>query len=203
MKNIERVIIKGDTMRKFAALLICLAAVSVQAKDEALLNDQDAWKLYTAPEISFSKVNGDVQALGGLGIGTILNDRWTFGLAGRISVNDVNTGEGGDYSLDQWKHWYAGGELGYIFAPDRLVHLNPSVFVGAGEAKAKGYIGSEKSGDFLVVEPRLALCLNLHETWELNVGVGYRWTDGLDTLAVEDDDLTDITWFVQLRATEF
>lgn len=189
-------------MRKLVALLAGLLALPAFAADRAMLDDTDTWKLYTAPEVSFSDINGSTEALLGLGIGTILNNQWTFGLAAHINPNDL--GGDADVGVEKWKFWNAGGEVGYIFAPASLLHLNASLFVGGGQIKVEdSFFGGDDSDGFLIVEPRLSLCLNLHETWELGIGVGYRWVDGVNFDGLDDDDLSNVTGTVFLRATEF
>jgi hypothetical protein len=192
-------------MRKLAALLVCLSAISVLAKDTAVLNDADVWKLYTKPEISFSDINGDLETMGGVGIGTILNEQWTFGLAGHISINDIKAQEGSsDFRIDRWNFWYAGAEVGYILSPQSLLHLNPSILGGGGQIEVDNSpFDDHRTASFVIVQPQLALCLNLHETWELGASVGYRWISGADINGLTDEDLSDLTWSVFLRATEF
>ncbi len=187
---------------KIAGLVLCLAA-GVYAEDRAVLNEEDVWKLYTTPQVKFMDINGNNTTFAALGIGTILNDHWYFGFLGQINMNDADVNEdSGHASIDRYDMWDAGAEIGYIFAPASLVHLDGSLYFGGGQVTIQDF-GSEDESGYVVLEPQVSALINLHEVWELGAGVGYRFTDGVDTPAVSDSDLTDITYRVFLRATEF
>jgi hypothetical protein len=186
-----------------ACLILGVAATSALAQDTAVFTDDDAWKLYTTPHVKFMEINGNNATIGGVGIGTVLNERWTFGAAGRLLINDIKADEDGNVNLDSWDLWDAGAEVGYIFAPASLVHLNPSLYFGGGQAQLDYAFDGQETASFIVLEPQIAVCLNLHETWELGVAVGYRWVSGVDTPALSDEDLSDLTGTIFVRATEF
>ena len=180
------------------AVLLTAAPLALRAQDDAVFGEEDIWKLYTTLSASLTQVDGGDSALLGLNIGTILEDQWRFGVAARTSV-DSTTSDSGELSFDTWDYWDLGGEFGYIFAPASLVHADLSLFVGGGRIEDDG----GDSTDFMVVEPAIAACLNLHETWELGVRLGWRFTDGFEYGRLDDGDLTEPVYSIFVRATEF
>ena len=179
------------------ALLVTALPLTLRAQDHAVFDREDVWKLYTTLQFSLTQAGGADQSLGGIGVGTIMNDQWRLGIDAHTQVDDL-TSDNGDLELGTWDYWELGGDVGYIFAPASLVHADVGLFAGAG-----WFDSGDDSSDFLIVEPSAAVCLNLHETWELGLRAGWRYTDGFSAGALDDGDATELVFSVFARATEF
>lgn len=185
------------------AMVVCLGATAVMAQEKSVLvDDEDIWKQYTRPEVKVTDVNGNQATLGGVSIGTILNDQLYFGITGDILVDKITADDDSDIRLDRWDWWYAGAEVGYIFNPDSLVHLSVSSLFGGGQIEFKDTPDDDTDG-FWIIEPGIQANINLSDTWEFGLGVSYRWTSDIDLDGVEEDDLTDVAFTAFFRALEF
>ncbi len=181
-------------------LFALLVPPAVRAEDATVFSEADTWKLYTTPQASVTELGDQSTVLGGLGIGTILNDQWRFGLQVRTQLDEVTVERSG-LTLSTWDYWDYGLDLGYIFAPASLVHVDAGLFLGGGKIEPDR--DSSESTDFAVIEPSVAACLNLHETWELGLRLGWRWTDGLSIRSLDDDDADELVLTLFFRATQF
>lgn len=182
------------------ALLFAMVPLALRAEEDAVIGENDVWKLSTTPQVALTQIGGSRSVLGGIGIGSILDDQWRMGIASRVLVGDV-TADHGRLSLSTWDYLDVGGEFGYIFSPADLVHLDAGLYVAGGRILRER--GDDNRSDFWIIEPSVAACLNLHQTWELGLRVGWRHTEGFGVGLMDDSDLREPVFTLFVRATEF
>jgi hypothetical protein len=192
----------------WALPMLALIAMPVMAKDQTLLEEEDVWKLYSKFEVKVTEIGSDVAELGGVQVGTILNDQLGFGLGVYALLNDVESDNAGIADPNAFDIWWLGATVDYDFAPASLLHPSIYVFAGGGWMNLEGVgdaeADDEKHSDFLFLEPGLNLSVNLNETVELGLGVGYRITNGSDGAdGFKDGDLSAMVGNIFVKFTEF
>jgi hypothetical protein len=169
-----------------AALL--LASTPALAK-EALINMEDARSGgFGGPVLKLGSINGDnAVMLGGEGGGTFTAGPHSLiiGAAGYGLVNELewdNTGR-------KLEMGYAGLLLGYTHQPDRVVHWEARMLLGAGNVSIADTGGSnDEDANFLVSEFSLSGEVNVTDFLEVGIGGAYRLTSEplIDNLDAKD-----------------
>jgi len=157
---------------------------------------------YGGPALSIGKLNGKYAVFTGGAGALVLNHRFIiggagYGLVNRIDISQEGTPEDSSRYLNMG---YGGLELGYIIAPSQLVHIKVSSLFGVGGMGSHGYIDiwdedyDENDFDvyqdvFFVLQPTVALELNVAKFCRLDVGATYRYTSGFDYKGLKTGDL--------------
>lgn len=194
-------------MRSLWALpMLALIAMPVLAKDQTLLEEEDVWKLYSKFEFKITEIASDTAEIGGIQVGTILNDQLGFGVGFYALLNDIAVDNPALVTPKAFDIWFVGGTVEYDFAPASLIH--PALYLtgGYGYMQLEAVPGAgdnDKESDFLFVEPGLNVAVNLNETVELGLGVGYRIANGSDVKGLEDEDLSSVVGNAYVKFTEF
>ena len=192
-------------MRRLSAIVaFALLTLPALAAERTLLDEEDVWKLYTEPSVRVTDVNGNSATLAGIGIGAILNDQLSLGVEGNGLINDIKVDSAGDVIVRSFDWWYAGATVGYTFFASDLVHLNISSLFGGGEMHTHPDPAlREESVAFAVIEPRAMAFINVTDTVEFGVGMSYRYINGFELDAIDDDNIDDIAWVASFRVSEF
>lgn len=189
-------------MKKFLALLVAgLAATAVVARDETLIDESDAWMMYTRPELSLSDIGGHSATMGSLSVGWMLNDKLSLGPSVTFGLSDTRDDALGD--IERFDVWYAGLRAEYTFYSYKLVHASASVLVGGGNASVSNYSSKDDNTGFAVVEPGVNVAVNAWDWVEIGVGIGYRWVDSISVGGYDEKDFEDWNIGVFARFTEF
>jgi len=163
---------------------------------------------YGGPQVKFTSIDGQFGVLvGGRGAWTV-NRTFSLGLAGYGLVtkhkfeytdmfnkefnNNLNFGYGGFY-------------LEYIYKPLEYIHVAGNVLFGAGAANYgdSTNLGSKSSGNvwdnspnriYVVIEPTLAIELNITRFFRISAEASYRWMDDIreNTQFTKSKGLADI-----------
>ncbi len=196
-------------MRK-AVLLFFIIALSTltfgQSKDEiqTLVSGDFHLSGFGAPELKISRMNDDLAVMiGGRG-GMIFNHQLVLGGGGYGLVNDVPVAITPD-STRYLNFGYGGFFLGYIMAPNKLIHLDFNTLIAAGGLGFRDAVFRDWDDEWdeyedfdvdahtdavLVLEPTLNLILNLTTWMRLGVGASYRYVYGLDNPYIGDLDMS-------------
>ena len=202
-------------MRK-VVLILMIVGLSVlsfgQSKDEmqTLVSGDFYLSGFGAPELKIGRMNDDLAVMiGGRG-GFIFNHQLVLGGGGYGLVNDVPVEITPD-STRYLNFGYGGLLLGYVIAPNKLVHFDVNTLIAAGGLGFRDAIFKEwddEYGDFdvdpntdavLVLEPTLNLILNVTSWMRLGVGASYRYVYGLDNPYISDLDMSGGTLTFSLK----
>ena len=189
-------------MKKLCAgLLMGMAAMSVIAKSESLIDDTDSWKMYTRPELSLTDIGGHSATLASLSVGWMLNDKLSLGPSGTATIRDVYDASKGD--IQAFDLWYAGLRAEYTVQSWKLVHASASLFVGGGDVSITSGGSRDGKTGLAVVEPGANVSINAWDWVEIGVGISYRFTDSLHAGGYGRKDLEDWNFGVFARFSEF
>lgn len=182
------------------AILAGLTAATAMAKEETLLSDSDSWQMYTRPEVSCTRIGGKTTALGSLSVGWMLNDKLSLGPTATANLSAIND-DGGD--IKRFDLWDAGLRAEYTLQASKLCHVSASLSVSGGNITVTAPNDSEDSTGFIAIEPGVNAAINIWDTVEVGVGVGYRFTDGADVGSHDNNDFQNFTGSIFVRLTEF
>ncbi len=156
----------------FAIGLFCLLSLSLSAQTQTLLGDGiQTVSGFGGPTFAISKVEGqNTYWIGGQG-GAVFNERLILGGGGMQMINEKSI-------LNRDAHMNLGGVLlGYIFMPERKVHITASVLAGGGNISE----GSEDFDTFTSLTPQIDLEANLTHYFRIGVGVSQHFFYGLES----------------------
>lgn len=185
----------------FFALL--LSAQPLMADRAALIEHDDTWNMFSKFELSASEIDEDTAVLGGVSIGGLLNDHVGIGIAAHTLVDSVETQSASLQSIDNTDFWYGGGYLEYVFSPESLVYVSLDVLVGGGRLEVKRSFGGEETASVFAVEPGLNIMINITETFNLGLGVSYRFIENVDLEELDDSAMSGVSGNFFLRFTQF
>ena len=143
------------------------------------------------PVVMISRLaDRDAVLVGGRG-GWIVDGRATVGLAGFGVANDVRAPRAlqPETGTNDLELGYGGLWLEYTVRPLRLVHVSFGALVGGGGIQLVRRDGGDVGPDdaFFVVEPTAEVELNLARSVRADVGVSYRWVNGVGLGRTLDD----------------
>ena len=183
------------------ALLACTAPA--RAVDKSLITEDDTWNLYTKLAPSLTELGSDTAIWGSVEVGGILNGTLAIGLRGTTLLDDVSPGFDGYESVDQFDATLIGLNVEYTLFSEALVHGSVGLMVGGGSITLGG--NSNTDVDLIVVEPAVNFMLNVTQTSELGLGLGYRYMDpdGGSSSGLDEGDFSGVSLTLFLRLTEF
>lgn len=192
--------------RLLIALLGCSLALPAFAADEALFGEGDTWNLFTRLDLKYSDLGGDSGVMGGVQVGGILNDKLSIGLGGYALLTEVDVAPNGYDNPEDFDIVYGGLTMEYTVFSHKLVHASLGTLIGGGQIRldrTKG--GEDEKIELFVIEPQFNLLLNISQTSELGIGIGYRHADPYDSdiEGVESGDLSGLVGTLFVRLTEF
>lgn len=149
---------------------------------------------FGGPVVKFSDVDSRFGVfIGGRG-GGIINESFTVGGGGYALANsgrfDHLSDDAGEPGVLEVA--YGGLELGYVYRPRERIHGALVVLLGAGGVSwdPEGPAGTRVEDGFFVLEPELAVVLNVTESFRAALGLSYRLTQGVELLDVSSGDLS-------------
>lgn len=188
-------------MKKLVFWSMCLMApLLAKAADHAIFYDEDKWNMYTSPQLQIVEI-GDGQAnIGTLSIGTMWNENWRLGVRLGAMTSDATVNDGyGDVRFHAWGSREVGLDVGYLFRPADLFHVELALAVSSASYETSG----DGKNNFAIYTPSLNLCLNTHTDYELGAGIGWRFCDGFSAGTLDDADASGMALIFFLRITEF
>ena len=191
--------------RLLPLLVLALLAYAAPARavDKSLITEDDTWNLYTKLAPSLTELGSDTAIWGSVEVGGILNGALAIGLRGTTLLDEVSPGFDGYDSVDQFDATLIGLNVEYTLFSEALVHGSAGLMVGGGTLKLGG--NSNTDVDLIVVEPAVNFMLNVTQTSELGLGLGYRYMDpdGGSASGLDEGDFSGFSLTLFLRLTEF
>lgn len=174
--------------------LLILTALSAQAQEEdepqVLFSEIDQVSGFGGPLFQFGSINGETTFYTGGGGAVLLNRRFWLGGYGMGMTSKASFINPADVRFDV-DFGHGGFWLGYIFAPNKVVHLNLQTMIGWGGASYQNTrtgFDTDEDGVF-VLTPQLEVELNLTNWMRVGVGGGYQIVSGLDLPDMKSDFL--------------
>lgn len=189
-----------------AAVLVLAVPAALRAQDtpETLFGNIGRVSGWGGPVVRVGDFAGKTAGfIGGRG-GVLLGRGFTIGGMGMGLVND-NIREPLPGSR-QLMLGYGGVYLEQMLAPSKLVHVSVGTLLGGGGAswvdRLDRRIQTPTDG-FFVVEPEVALELNVTRFFRLGVTASYRYTDGLALAGLPADRMNGYTGGLSFKFGRF
>ena len=200
---------------KILLLVFILFPFSVNAQNEEIStlfsgNKKHSISGYGALETKFTQMDKSLGLLFGAKACAIFNSSFSIGLAGYGLLPTAKTafdcpipGHEIEKNNNYWSGGYGGLFLEYISASNRLLHLTANALIGCGRITYKNVNSFFNSNYFLdkrnfehpssiifVLEPGVAIDLNMTKYSRLSFGVSYRYVPNFK-LKYEDELVPD------------
>ncbi len=90
---------------------------------------------------------------------------------------------------------YAGMELGYIFAPERVVFISLYNLMGIGHLQyvEPKFLAATRDDRYIFTEPSVDINLNLSDHIKITTSAGYRLVSGVRATGMSNQDLSGLT----------
>lgn len=180
------------------------------AQDEYLLSGSGPREIggFGGPVYRLTSVAGETMGMAGGGGSLLINRRLAIGgmgVGGRANVDAII---GGNPVRGEMDFGYGGLTLEYITRPSKLVHANYLLMVGGGGVSvwpddSRPRHMSDSTEVFGVVEPQLAVELNVVRWMRIALTGGYRLTFGADVPKLVDDNLNGAIGSIVFRFGKF
>lgn len=150
---------------------------------------------YGGPSVKFTQFNDEFSMMVGGRGGWTINKQFTLGLAGYGLVTWPTIDyidEDGNPASDDFHFGYGGVYLEYIHQPTDLIHFSGNVLIGGGGSMLDMYDydhwdDGERDGPdnpwqaYFIIEPTLAVHLNVTTFFRVSLEASYRWVDEIKT----------------------
>lgn len=188
------------------ALILALLAgltVSASAKEvQSLVGGNEQVTFSIKPEVKVTKIADETAELAGIQLAPAFGRKLYLGVGAYGLMNSVDV-KGNEYdSLDALDFWYGGLIGDYTFMNEEVLHGSVGALIGGGNLDVSKHGGGSDSASLFVAEPNVNLMVNLTKTWELGVGLSYRYVNGSDFNNLENSDLSGPAGSIFLRWTE-
>ncbi|NUQ82709.1 MAG: hypothetical protein HUU10_13950 [Bacteroidetes bacterium] len=197
-------------MKWLLSLLFLVPAglASAQDEPETLFNGNiHSISGFGGPTTRFTRIAGDGALMtGGYG-GVLLNNQWGIGGGGFGLATEIKAPASiQSTSIEPLylRLGYGGFYLEYTQNPNKLLHLNYAMLIGAG-----GFTYTTKKMDdwdydghhntFFVAEPFVGMELNVTNWFHPSIGASYRFIAGENLKGFESKDLSDFTLALNLK----
>jgi len=195
-------------MKRFLVALtaacLCAPAFSALPVQSLVSNSQDECSFSVRPEAKVTRIGGKTAGLAGIAMGPAMDRTFYFTLAGHALLNSLSTDEPNAVDMSFFNYWDAGLNLNYTFFSSQVIHGDVQCLMGGGRATYDYTLGGSDSSTVFILEPEVDLLVNLTSTFELGLGVGYRFAAGASgDKGLASSDLSSLTGTLSLRWTEF
>jgi hypothetical protein len=203
-------------LQAFAALftLLCLVFCTPTAQAQRtgyLLDGYQEHGGFGGLELKLSGLNNEVGVLAGLQGGWIFNHSLGLGAAWytSLSSHDMNVVINSVERVGSLGLSYGGALVQMTFGSHRVVHFQPSLLLGVGQASltSSEIAGWEEvlfeQSVVTIAEPEVKMELNLSEHIRVLVGAGWRFAFGLDSEYLTAGKVGGFTGSVTLRFGKF
>ncbi|MFP4556798.1 MAG: hypothetical protein ACLFNU_08000 [Bacteroidales bacterium] len=175
--------------------------------------DEITYGGYGGVRIAYSQFNGnDAWLVGGRG-GVIFNSTFIVGGGGYGIVNSPSFSNVNGNDMVYLEGGYGGMFFEYIFKPNKVVHLNFPVIIGAGgllysdvPVSSGGANFEDRIIDnsaFFVLEPGVEVELNVVKFMRVAAGVSYRYANGLNLVDTPSSAFNSLTGSVTFKFGKF
>jgi hypothetical protein len=195
----ESVMIRILTIVLLIAILLPGRASS---QEQTLLGEKAEYGWFLGPVVKFSSMVDEFAVMPGLRGGWIINHAFSLGLGGYGLANDIQLeGMTGPTSRDI-DFGYGGLELEYINSSNKVIHFTISTLVGGGGVTLPNIVPDAAEAVF-VLEPMANLVLNVAPVMRVEVGVGYRWVTGTNSVYYDSSTLSSVSGGIALLFGKF
>lgn len=200
-------ILKGNTMKKMIIVgSLLLASTGLMAQQQTLFDDSLQSGGFGGPVVKFSQIHDAFAVMVGGRGGWIINKTITLGGGGYGLSNPVYLTGQENYRVHMG---YGGFEIGFNMASDDLIHLSFHTLIGGG-----GFAVLEKHYEdwddehgvddaFFVVEPNLAVTLNVTSNFRIEAGGSYRYINGVNDAELKNSDFEGFSAHIGFKFGKF
>lgn len=207
-------------MKRFLfATAVCtlITFASAGAQQRTLIGGEDSpangW--FVAPATKITRVNAEDVTLGGLRVGWIINHNFSIGFAGYgmgdndgvpAAAREYYKNPDGTYRDLELIYGYGGVEAEYTGRWDSLVNYSVGAIMGAGNVEyAENDIddGFNHHDSFFVFEPGVNVELNVIRWMKAGVGASYRVATGVDTIGLDNHDVSGFSGTITFKFGRF
>jgi hypothetical protein len=176
---------------------------------EALMTGEASHGNYGGPSLKLSSIDGDTAMFVGARGGWVIDHTLVLGLAGYLSINDIQARQrfGNARAIVNFDYWGAFGE--YIVATNDVLHVTLDIFGGAGRASYRAEPGTDRSAipdehtSVFVGEASINTELNMTKHLRLTLGGGYRYVDGPSLQELSARDLSGFAATATIKVGNF
>ena len=156
-----------------------------------LFNEDVSFGGFGGYMLDYSTVGGELLFMNGGGGGVLLNRKFFLGGFGLSSANTVDI-DFGEYN--RMNFGYGGLWLGYLFFPEKAVHLGIDSKFGWGGVtyRESGIFGSRNTDGIYVVNPSAFVAMNVTKWFKIQAGGGYRLVQGANDRYFNNEQLSGI-----------
>lgn len=205
----------------FLPLIVFLVTVNIVSGQEiqTLFRNPRPSGGYGAISNKFTTIKGQYANMAEVYGGWFIKRRFLLGVGAAATTNNIEVPV--EFRTEpmnrlSWQYSQMGLVTEYVFASNKAIHFNITLFSGAGlTVQYMRYdwddwdtsdINRDMEHDanfFYVMEPGAQVELNLFKWMRLSPGVSYRKTFGSEGLGLNDDDLSDWSYNVTLKFGKF
>jgi hypothetical protein len=196
-----------------AAAVLCVVATlaagdALKAQDQTVFGNGTRVTGFGGAMAKFGNVAGRGVVMAGATGAVVLNRQFAIGIGGYgADAMNVHPPVGALTPDAHLSFGYGGAELEYIVSPSRVAHVTLKTFLGVGGASWNTGAGPRYQDDetdkFLVAEPSANVDVNLLRFARLQVGVGYRFANGVDLTGLRDRDLSGAVGTLGIKLGHF
>lgn len=149
---------------------------------------------FGGPTMSFTSINGEFSVLNGGGGALLINDFFIGGYGeGMSSIYHQFEDK---VSIREFSH--GGLWLGYVWAPEKIIHPMISTRCGWGNVKGRYSTNNYFDESIYVVVPSVSAEINITRFCKVNLGVEYRQTFGANVNSLKNSDLSSVGAYTSL-----
>ena len=190
-----------------------------QEEINSLFNNIGDMGWWISPDFAWTKFNGKDGFLGGMSGGVILNHSYSIGgaLYGIIPSQNLRFSGINDTADVYLYGGYGGLKLEYRLNSLKLFNIAFPLLIGGGgiaystwgpkdwysTSYDKNYDNSYIWDSFFVIEPGVAIGINILKFMRLDAGVSYRFTSGIDLPETGSDNLNSLNVNLSLKFGKF
>jgi len=163
---------------------------------------------FGGPMARVTTVAGETMVMGGAGGAFLIDRRFAIGGAGFAGTRAVDVVFDGTRRRGEMDVGYGGVTFEFITRPSRLVHATFGALLGGGTVSVypdamRPRDRNDADDTFGVVEPQVALELNVTQWFRVGAAAGYRAAFGSDTDRLADNRLSGASGTLVFRFGRF
>ncbi len=184
-----------------------LAVGTTMAQERTLLGDDLTHGGYWAGGVALSQIGDETAYVSKSGAKWLINHRFTVATVNHSmfeSLEFLNSAEGDERNI---RMNYGGVQLGYIFAPDNLIHVSVNALAAMGGLSQQNRpLGTDPDlGDDIIYAfvPGVEVIVNLTHFLHIGVTADYRFVGGVDLAGIDNAALSNPTVGVVVQIGKF
>lgn len=188
----------------FVICCIGFLAIPLFSQHETLFKDMTVVGAFGGPLIEIGSINGEVGADIGGGGAVLFKNIFLGGYGLGTDYPQASVMDGGETTTYDIKFSHGGLWLGYIQAPEKLVHFTSSVKIGWGKSRLRDDGDFRYKDQIFVMIPEIGMEVNLTHFFRLSLTGGYRWVNGINSLpGLDNGDFSSPVGMLTFRFGDF